>query len=384
MHVVVSKESLAKGISAVARAVSARGPLPILTHVKVVADPDAVREAADGGEDAARGALILTATDLEIGLEARIPAEVRQAGSVAIAAKTLADIVAKLPNADVELQVHGAGHEVLIRCQRSKFTLRGLSANEFPELPGPSNDATPISLDAADLAKGIRQTLYAAAGEDKAVISGLLAELDGGSLELAATDGFRLAWKRAAVDGVEGKLSVVVPRRAMDELARQLSASGAGRVTIRTAANQIAFQLADRYMTSRLVDGTYPNYRGIIPKAFEREAILDRASLLAAVERVSIMAYDREAHTIKLEFAGQDLTLSAGSSELGDSDEAIAIEYDGEPLTISFNAHFLADALKNLDAETVRVSMNGQLLPALLRPLGSDDQICLLMPINRV
>ena len=380
MHVVVSKEALAKGIQAVARAVSSRGPLPILTHVTLVADPDAVRE---GGEDGARGALVLTATDLEIGLEARVPAEVREAGALALAAKTLGEIVAKLPNADVEL-VQAAGlPEVSIRCQRSKFTLRGLSAAEFPELPAPGPDALSVSLDAAELAKGIKQTLYAAAGEDKAVISGLLTELAGGNLELAATDGFRLAWRRATVDGVAGELSVVVPKRAMDELARQLVASGAPRVDIRTAHNQVAFTLGDRYMTTRLVDGTYPNYRQIIPTGFEREAVLDRQSLLAAVERVSIMAFDREAHTIKLEFADHDLTLSAGSSELGDAGEAIAIEYSGEPIAISFNANFLADALKNVDAETVRIGMNGPLTPALVRPLGSDDQICLLMPINR-
>lgn len=381
MHVVVAKEALAKGIQAVARAVSSRGPLPILTHVKLVADPDAVRE---GGEDGARGALVLTATDLEIGLEAKVPAEVREAGALALQAKTLGEIVAKLPNADVELVQAGDAPEVTIRCQRSKFTLRGLSAAEFPELPEPGDDATPVSLDAAELARGIKQTLYAAAGEDKAVISGLLTELADGSLELAATDGFRLAWRRASVEGVAGKLSVVVPKRAMDELARQLATAGSPRVDIRTAHNQIAFQLGDRYMTTRLVDGTYPNYRQIIPQTFEREAVLDRQSLLAAVERVSIMTFDREAHTIKLEFGAGELKLSAGSSELGDSDEVIAIEYGGEPLAISFNANFLADALKNVDAETVRVGMNGPLTPALVRPLDSDDQICLLMPVNRV
>lgn len=383
MHVVVAKEALAKGIQAVARAVSSRGPLPILTHVKLVADPDAVRH-GDASEDGARGVLVLTATDLEIGLEVRVPAEVRAPGALALQAKTLGEIVAKLPNADVELAQAADAPEVAIRCQRSKFTLRGLTATEFPELPAPGDDATPISLDAAELARGIKQTLYAAAGEDKAVISGLLTELEGGSLELAATDGFRLAWRRASVEGATGKLSVVVPKRAMDELSRQLSSAGAPRVDIRTAHNQVAFSLGDRYMTTRLVDGTYPNYRQIIPQAFEREAVLDRQSLLAAVERVSIMAFDREAHTIKLEFGDGTLRLSAGSSELGDAGEELAIEYHGEPLAISFNANFLADALKNVDAETVRVGMNGALTPALVRPLGSDDQICLLMPVNRV
>jgi DNA polymerase-3 subunit beta len=377
MHVVVSREQLARGIQAISRAVSPRGPLPILSHVKLVADANLV--AAEG----TRGALVLTATDLEIGLEARVPADVREPGSIALSARTLGEIVAKLPAADVEVRRAEAGPELTLRCQRAKFTLRGMPAEEFPELPVPAEDATPVELDAAELARGVKQTLYAAAGEDKAVISGILTELADGSLELAATDGFRLAWRRATVSGTSGKLSLVVPRRAMDELARQLVASGAGRVVIRSAQNQVSFQLPDRHMTSRLVDGTYPNYRQIIPTAFEREAIVDRASLLAAVERVSIMAVDREAHTIKLDFKPGELTLLATSSEIGDSDEVLPVHYTGEPLVISFNATFVAEALKNLDADTVRLSMNGPLLPALLRPEASDDQICLLMPVNR-
>ncbi|MEB3198591.1 MAG: DNA polymerase III subunit beta [Candidatus Sericytochromatia bacterium] len=381
MHVLVSREQLARGIQAVTRAVSIRGPLPILSHIKLVADPDAPVTDPHGGTS--KGALILTATDLEIGLEARVMADVRVPGAIALAAKTLGDIVTKLPAAEVEIKKPDGSNEITLRCQRAKFTLRGLSAQEFPELPMPSEDATPVALETAELSRSIRQTLYAAAGEDKAVISGILTELAEGKLELAATDGFRLAWRQATSQGADAKMSLVVPRRTMDELSRQLTASGAGQVQIRSAQNQVVFQMPDRYMTSRLVDGTYPNYRQIIPQAFEREAKLDRASFLAAVERVSIMALDREAHTIKLEFKSGELLLMAQSSEVGDSDEVLPIEFSGEPITISFNATFVIDALKNVDAETVRFSMNAPLLPALLRPEHSDDQICLLMPVNR-
>src|SRR3954470_15146232 len=156
MHLVVTKENFAKGLGAVARAVSARGPLPILTHVKLEAEGGQVR---------------FTATDLEVGLEARVPAEVQTPGSVALTAKMLAEIVSKLPNADIELVTSERDAEVLLRCQRSKFTLRGLPAAEFPQLPAPGT--SPVRLGAEELLKGIRQTGFAAAGEDKAVISGL-------------------------------------------------------------------------------------------------------------------------------------------------------------------------------------------------------------------
>lgn len=367
MRLICTKENFARGLSAVARAVSSRGPLPILTHVKLVADGAGVR---------------FTATDLEVGLEARVPAEVADEGSVALTAKTLSEIVSKLPNADIELATPEREAEVTLRCLRSKFTLRGLPAAEFPALPTPAGAS--VRLGAEELLKGIRQTVFAAAGEDKAVISGLFLRLEGGKLELVATDGYRLACRETAVAEQAGSLSVVVPKRAMDELARQLSAMGTGEVEVAVASNQIGFTLGDRYMTSRLVDGQYPNFRQIIPTRFERGAVIDRAAFLAAVERVSIMAMDREAHTIKLEFADGEVVISAGNSELGDSNETVATEYSGEPLAISFNADYLSDALKHIDAETVRLDMNGPLTPVLVRPLADDSHTCLVMPLNRV
>jgi DNA polymerase-3 subunit beta len=368
MQVVCSKENFAKGIQAVQRAVSARGPLPILTHIKL---------------EALGSQLRLTATDLEVGIEATIPASISEEGSIALTAKTFAEIVSKFPNADIEMSTNGNPQEVTLRCQRSKFTLRGLPAAEFPELPKPAV-GDPVSLKADELLKGIRQTLFACGGEDKAVISGLFVSLKEGNLELVATDGYRLAWRQAKVSNEASELAVVVPKRAMDELARQLGALGEGEVQVSVSNNQIGFLLGDRYMTSRLVDGQFPPYRQIIPTTFASEAVVDRASLLAAVERVSIMAFEREADIVKLEFAGGDLTLSAGNSELGDSNEVLNVEYGGEPLTISFNAAFLVDALKNMEADSVRVSMNTPLSPVLLRPLEDERHICLVMPLNRV
>jgi DNA polymerase-3 subunit beta len=170
----------------------------------------------------------------------------------------------------------------------------------------------------------------------------------------------------------------------MDELARQIGAAGAEEVDIALSNNQIALTFDDRYMTSRLVDGQYPPFRQIVPTAFACEAVLDRASLLGAVERVSIMAFDREAHIIKLEFSMDELKLSAGNTELGDSTEVVGLEYTGEPMAISFNADFLVDALKNMDADTIRLGLNTPLSPVIIRPVDDDTHTCLLMPVNRV
>lgn len=368
MQFVTSKENFAKGIQAVQRAVSARGPLPILTHIKLATNGNGLK---------------LTATDLEVGLEAVIPADIRQEGSVALTAKTLAEIIAKLPNSDIELSTAENAQEVTLKCLRSKFTLRGLPAVEFPELPQTTGNAT-VTLKADDLLKGIKQTAFAAGGEDKAVISGLFLQVKDGEMEIVATDGYRLAWRKAKVVTSDASLAVVVPKRAMDELARQLSGGGAEEVQIAVSNNQIALSFDDRYMTSRLVDGQYPPYRQIIPTTFACEAVLDRASLLGAVERVSIMAFDREAHIIKLEFSMEELKLSAGNTELGDSSEVVGVEYGGEPMAISFNADYLAAALKNMEAETIRLGINTPLSPVIIRPVEDDSHTCLIMPVNRV
>jgi DNA polymerase-3 subunit beta len=368
MQFVTSKENFAKGIQAVQRAVSARGPLPILTHIKLATDGNGLK---------------LTATDLEVGLEAVVPADIRQEGSIALTAKTLGEIIAKLPNSDIELSTADSAQEVTLKCLRSKFTLRGLPAVEFPELPQTSGAAS-VALKADDLLKGIKQTAFAAGGEDKAVISGLFLQVKDGQMELVATDGYRMSWRKTAIANQDANLSVVVPKRAMDELARQLGQAGADEVHVAVQNNQIALSYQDRYMTSRLVDGQYPPYKQIIPTTFACEAVLDRTSLLGAVERVSIMAFDREAHIIKLEFTMEDLKLTAGNSELGDSTEQVGVEYSGEPMIISFNADFLIDALKNMDAETIRMGINTPLSPVIFRPLEDDSHTCLIMPVNRV
>ena len=380
MHVVSSKENLLKGIQSVLRAVSSRGPLPILTHIKLEADASAQRPL---GDPSGKGVLRLSATDLDVGLEAVIPAEVLESGAVAVSGRTFSEIVAKMPQAAVDLSVQESSAELTLRCQRSRFHLRGMHAREFPTLPR-FDDASVLTLDAQTLLAGIRRTAFAIAGDDKGVISGLFVNLVDGSLELVATDGFRLAQLRTAVDTPSQDVSMVFPKRAIDELVRQLGHAGSLPVGLRLNGQQVAFSFPDRYMTMRLIDGTYPNYRQIIPSTFTREAILDRASLAAAVERVGVMASERESHCVKMEFnASGELNMVAGNQEVGDSQELLNCEYQGEPLTIHFNAAYLGEALKHTQAESVRLSMNTTLSPALIRSLEDDGHLVLLMPINR-
>lgn len=381
MKFTCSREDLSRGIAAVQRVVSNRGPLPILSNLLLATE----------GSD-----LKITATDLDVGIEAKVPARIRVEGAVTLAARQLAEIVNKLPNSDIELSVGDDGAQATVLCERSRFVLPSLPADEFPKLPVTGEEGATVTLPAQELSRGIRQTAFAASKDDKSTISGLLLRLADSTLEVVATDGYRLTWWKWDGAGA-GNLEVIVPARAMNELARLLgSASRAegedvaeagarrapiGSVTVGKAGNQILFSVGDRFLVSRTIDGAFPNFKQIIPQAFAHEVRCDRVTLLAAVERAGIMASEREGKAIRLAFSQGDLRLWARASELGEVDEHLAVEFNGEPVEIAFNARYLEEALKALDGETATFKLNGPMQAVLIS--GSDALYSsLLMPIR--
>jgi DNA polymerase-3 subunit beta len=366
MKLIIDPRNIKAGLAHVSRAISSRGPLPILTHVYL---------------EATEGVLTFRATDLEVGIESRMPAAVDSNGAIALPFKTLSDIAAKLPPGDVELILDPATARVMVRSGRSKFNVAAMGAQDFPQLPVVTGAS--IELPREAFLSAVRQVLPCAAGEDKAVISGVHLELADGVLNVVATDGYRLGRRSVDRPGSEA-IALIIPARAVGEIERHLKTLDSQSVTLTASSNQIHIAMGDRLLTARLVDGTYPPYRQIIPNAFEREAVLDRAAFMAAVDRASIMAFDREAHTVKLEFGNGELHITAGESERGDSSETLSIQYTGEPLTVSYNADYLTDALKACEGECVRVGLNGPLAPAILNGTEDTAHIALLMPMNRV
>lgn len=361
MEFVCTKEDLFGGVQSVQRAVAHHGPMPILSNLLLEAKPEG---------------LSISATDLEVGIKATLPAQVQVEGSITLAAKQLSEIVGKLPNDEVRLTVEGT--RAALTCLKSRFVLPGTEASDFPDLPRIDSEIAPVSLDSNRLLKGIKQTTFAAAKDDKSVISGISFSIQDGELEIAATDGYRLAIKKYPVEG--SNLKSIIPARAMNEVARMLSSSES--VSLSMAQNQILFDFGDRYLTSRLIDGQYPNYHQIVPQSFANEALVDRASLLSSVERVSIMASEREAKVIRLQFAPGQLTLKANAADLGESDEQIDIDYGGEELTISFNSNYLADALRNMEGETLSIGMNTAISQTLLQASDDPSFRYILMPIR--
>ncbi|MBU6428555.1 MAG: DNA polymerase III subunit beta, partial [Cyanobacteria bacterium REEB65] len=285
------------------------------------------------------------------------------------------------------------GAQATVLCERSRFVLPSLPADEFPKLPAAEDRGGTVTLPAVELARGIRQTAFAASKDDKSVISGLLLRLSDSTLEVVATDGYRLAWWRWEGAG-SGNLEVIVPARAMNELARLLGSSGSSidgapeaakvgsaSVTVGKAGNQILFSFGDRFLTSRTIDGAFPNFRQIVPASFQYEVQIDRSTLLASVERAGIMASEREGKAVRMAFSDGDLRLWARASELGEVDEHLPVDFAGEAIEIAFNARYLEDALKAIEGETVTFKLNGPMQAALIT--GADPVYAsLLMPIR--
>lgn len=362
MELVCTKENLYSGVQTVQRAVASHGPMPILSNLLLVANGDALE---------------ITATDLELGIKATIPAQVNISGSITLAAKQLSEIIGKLPNSDIKIAAEDTKAE--LQCLKSRFSLPGMNAVDYPELPKVDTEVSTANLDATRLLKGIKQTTFAAAKDDKSVISGVSFQVKEGVLEIAATDGYRLATKNYPVENAP-EMTAIIPARALNELARMLGSQET--VSLSMARNQILFDFGDRYLTSRLIDGQFPPYRNIIPQSFSLEALIDRSSFLSSVERVSIMASEREAKVIRLQFNPGQITMYANAADLGESQEQVDVDYEGEEITIAFNSHYLLDAIRAMEGETLKLQMNSSTSQTLLSSLDDPSYGYILMPIR--
>lgn len=373
MEFTCPRDTLAKAVAAVQRVVPARGPLPILSSLLIVAENNRLR---------------LSATDLEIGLELQVEALVNVPGAMAVPAKRLSEILGKLPNTDVSMSVVDE-HKAQILCARSRFVLPILPADEFPAIPHPTKakKAASISLPQGLLAKAIKQTAYCAAKDDKTVISSIHVQVKGDVIEIAGTDGYRLAvFTTHNVLGSEFEANI--PVRAINELSK-FSAGWDGEVEVTlmkstgSHAEQAVFVFGDRYMTSRIADGQYPPYHQIIPAAFSTTITCDRLSLLHAVERVALMASEREAKCIQFTVTAGNIHLSCNTIDLGQGDEDLEAEaVIDDSLSISFNAAYLIETLKALDGESALMKCNGPLMPAIFETTTDEQYKALVMPIR--
>lgn len=366
----VSPSALSAALSLVSRAVSPRSTLPVLSNVLL--------ETSDNG-------LRVTATNLDLTIAATVPAEVELDGRITVPARLLAEYVASLAEARCTLELDPATQVLRLSCGVHRTNLHGIDAVEFPPLPTHDAGAT-IELDAAVFANAVTQTAMAASGDEASpVLTGVLFHVDGSQLKLAATDRHRLAVKTLDVTVIGEKPfsgSVIVPSRHLSEVARAVNPTRPTvAISFSEQRNQVFFSLKDVEISSRLIEGNYPNYAQVIPSESATTVRLPTASLLREAKTASVLARDA-ANPVRLRVGDNTLTLVAQTAEVGDDEAPLSANVNGDDVQIAFNARYMLDALSVLDSDEVQLSFNGSLQPGVIRPSGRDDYLCIIMPVR--
>ena len=385
MKLVCSQAELSASLQLVSRAVASRPTHPVLANVLLTAD-------------AGTGRLSLTGFDLSLGIQTSLAAAVESSGAITLPAKMFGEIVSRLSaDSPITLNSDEGSEQVDLTSSSGTYQMRGMPAEDFPDLPLVQS-GEPIRLDPQVLVKGLRATLFASSSDEaKQILTGVHLGLDGQGLECAATDGHRLAvlkLNHALPDqdspgaGASGALAnavdVTVPARSLRELERLLSARQSSEpVSLFCDRGQVVFLWSDQVLTSRSLDGTYPNYRQLIPDSFSRQLQVDRRALIAALERVAVLA-DQHNNVVKIvsdPLAGQ-LLISADAQDVGSGSESLAAVVSGDAIQIAFNVRYLLDGLKAIAADQVELHCNAPTTPVILVPVGEPGFTYLVMPVQ--
>ncbi|HEX9123019.1 MAG TPA: DNA polymerase III subunit beta [Actinomycetota bacterium] len=355
------RDALSEALQIVQRGVSSRPGIPALTGVLI--------------EAGAEGALTLTTTDLEVSARLSIEVQVQEQGIALVPARLLADTVKSLSDAPVEFEADQG--QARIRCAAYEGSLRLLPAEDFPSLQPPSG--TRVVVDAPTFAEAVGQVTRAASRDEaRPVLTGVLVEVSREGLTLVSTDSYRLA-VRELVATAGGEARVIVPERAMSEAGRAAGGVEKGEVQLFADESQVSFQIGQLMLTSRLIEGEFPNYRQLLPEAYDSRLTVSRQQLIDAVRRVGLLA--RDTSPVRLEFNALGVKLSSSSPDLGQAVEAVEARYEGEELTAAFNPGYLADGLAAATGESVRLEVRDGLKPGIVRG-ESDDFTYLVMPVR--
>ena len=361
IRVTVDRDELASGLQLVSRAASSRGTVQVLGGV---------------GIRAAEGLLELEATDMELSLRTTVPATVEGEGTLVVPAKLLGDIVRLLPPGEVTLAHAAEEGAATIQAGSYSSRLNVFAAEDFPRLP--SVDVPLQEVDATALLDTVQRVSRAASrDESRPVLTGILAQFEGSKLTMAATDSYRMSVKETELENGGPELEAIIPARALDELVR--IATGAERIQLGINENHVIFGTGQAWLTTRRIDGQFPNVQQLRPESFEVELELNRAELLDVVRRAAVMAQRNT--PLRLRFEEGELTISAQSQDVGETRESLALRYSGEPLEIGFNAEFLREGLESVTADEVKLELINPLRPGLISADG-DSFWYLIMPIR--
>ena len=362
LRMTVPRDELAAKLAVVARGVSTRTTVLVLGGIQLRAEGSTLH---------------LAATDMELSLRSSVEVQVAEEGSVVVPGRLLLDIVRSLPDGEVSIDHRPDEAGVVVAAGAATYRLHTYSLEDFPRLPDLHGQQL-HSVDRDALVETVaRVGRSASRDESRPVLTGILVRFEPGKMVMAATDSYRLAVKETPVEGTLPELEAIIPARALQELTR--IAAGADDVQLGLQENHVVFGADGTWLTTRRIDGQFPNVRQLLPEQFEVELAVDRTELLDVVRRVSLMAQRNS--PLRLRFAEGELTVSAITQDVGEARETLPVPFTGEPLEIGFNAEFLRDGLESVDSETVRVKLISPLRPAVLEG-ESDDYVYLIMPIR--
>ncbi|MDR0898076.1 MAG: DNA polymerase III subunit beta [Oscillospiraceae bacterium] len=364
MRFTCSAADMGAALFMVTRAIATRPVLPILEGVRIAS---------------CEGGLRLTCTDLALGMETQIPADVQEPGSTVLPGKLLSEIVRKLPEGTLEVQVN-ARHGALLLCAGSRTNLSGMAPEEFPALPE-VGEAREIELPQSLLREMIQRTSFAiASDESRPVLTGCLLETAGERLTVVALDGFRLAMRNEVFSSPLPELSVVVPGKVLNEIARILKDSEE-MVKLHLGGTHLLADMGDTRVVARLLDGEFVRYRQVLPKESKTRIIIVKKELETAMERASLMAREGKNNLVRLHMADQALLITS-NAELGDVREEIPVTMTGDALDIAFNVRYLTDTLRAIEDEEIVLQFNNNISPCVILPTSGEKFLYLALPVR--
>jgi DNA polymerase-3 subunit beta len=339
--------------------------MPILSYILLKAEKDGLH---------------LSATDLDVTITSFTKAEVEEPGEITLLARKVSEIVRELPEDDIQLTLQD-NNQIKLVCKGASFALVGLPAEDFPTLPSYTEQDI-ISLDKQLLSEMIGKTLFAVpATETRYSMTGALLELEEQKISMVGTDGHRLAFvTKSHQHKVSEKLDFILPKKFLGEL-KKLTDEVQGSIEASFQEKHAIFSSENVVLMGRLLEGSFPDYKQVIPESSGVQVLMGREALIHALRRVSILS-DEKSHSVRFQLEQDNLELSSQDSEYGDAHEEIPVKYSGQPTIIGFNAAYVLDTLSAMDEEQVLIEISQTLGPCLFKPEGSNDYLCVIMPMK--
>ncbi len=346
----INKTAFLDALNQVQHVVSSRATLPILSNVLI--------EAVDGK-------LKLTTTDLDVGVSGCVEAEIEKEGTTTLPVKRLVSIIRELPAESVEVSVDAKNH-ASIKSGPSFFKIIGLGEEEFPPLPE-FEEASEFKIAQSVLHDAIKKTAYAiSSDETRYVLNGIYVSFKEGRMVFVATDGRRLAMVENELEfPASHETDIIIPAKAINELQRMLG-SGDEETVVRLSGSQVSFKIGDSVIVSKLIEGSYPNYKQVIPSDRKERITINREEFLNTIRRVSLLTSE-SSNSIKLAFSKGRIDVQANTKDVGEANEPIVVDYDGEEFAIAFNPEFLMAPLKNLTEDTIYLDLIDGMSPGVIR-----------------